>query len=94
MVDTTGTSIEIGQDDNLAMITWSVINSDSLTRMHVEVCEVDQRQCLDSNVTDVSSTSQISIPEGEKYEVSFHMYDGPELVASQEMVATKTGRQI
>ena len=60
--------------------------------MLVEVCEVVQQQCSESNVTDVSSPSQISIPGGEAYELSFYMYDGAELVASQPM-AIKTGRQ-
>ena len=76
----------------MAVITWRVINPDSFTRILVGVCEVDQRLCLESNVTDVSSPSQISIPGGEAYEFSFHMYDGAELVASQPM-AIKTGRQ-
>ena len=94
MVDTTGTSIEISQEENLAIITWSVINPDSFTRMLIEVCEVDQQQCLESNSTDVSSPSQISIPKGDTYKFTFYMYDGAELVASEEMEADDTGREI
>ena len=67
VLDTTETSIEVSQDGNSATITWSITNANSFTHMLVEVCEVVQQQCLELNVTDVSTPSQISIPGGVAY---------------------------
>ena len=91
VLDTTETSVEISRDENSATITWSITNANSFTHVLVEVCEVVQQQCLGSNVTDVSTPSQISIPGGVAYNFSFDMYDGAELVASEEMVADTRG---
>ncbi len=94
-VDTDGTTIEIhvAETNNVAIITWSVNNIESFTHIIVRVCLDNTEECMQHNVTDVSSTSQLNIPEGEKHVLSFYMYDGVELVHSQETaISTGSGK--
>ena len=70
----------------MVVITWGVINPDSVTHFGMKVCEVNSGECREHEIGDFTTTSQVNIPEGEDYEFSFYLYDGADLVATQERV--------
>lgn len=78
------TKIEVYKDNDVATITWGVDNPESLSWVGVKVCEMKTTECLAHNVTDVSGTSQVSVPQGANYQFSFYLYDGVDIVSKQE----------
>ena len=91
-INTGDITVVITKDSNgtdVAIITWSVINSGSVTHILMKVCEVSSGECMEHEIGDFQSTSQVNIPKGQDYEFSFYLYDGIELVATQERAVTR-----
>ena len=86
-INTEEITVDIMKDSDytsVAIITWSVINPGSVTHIVMKVCEVNSGECRKHEISDFTSTSQVNIPKGDNYEFSFYLYDGAELVATQE----------
>ena len=86
-INTEEITIHIMKDSNgtsVAIIPWSVINPCSVTHIMMKVCEVNSGECRKHEIGDFTSTSQVNIPKGEDYEFSFYLFDGRDLVATQE----------
>ena len=90
-INTDDITVDITKDSNdtdVAIVTWSVMNPGSVTHILMKVCEVNYGECIEHEIGDFTSTSQVNIPKGQHYEFSFYLYDGAELVATQERATT------